>query len=862
VLKISTRVRGLATFAALAAVAGAVALWWPSGITQIGSRNFLPHGVCYLWNPQLLTLHVVSDSIIFLSYLAISGTLVWLVHRERRYIPFAWIFVCFGLFIVACGFTHMMDVVVLWKPYYWLAGDIKLLTAIASLTTAVALPCYIPAMRGVLEQARFSRQSERRFLAASERSNDGFYILEAVRDGVGNILDFRFVFANRCGAALLGTTRDALRGRVLSSLYGRDGGPGRFADYKLVVETGEPSTQEFPSQVEAIRGTWLHEQVVRLDDGVALTVSDITERKESELKLARAAVFTQSIIASSPFATIVTNLEGLIVSINPAAERMLWYAKDDLVDKETPLILLEAQQVASRAQALSEELRMPVEAGIGVLTAKPMQGLVEEAEWKFIRRDGSQFDAQLTVSALTDPDGIVVGLILIAYDITERKRTEDYISHLAHHDALTGLPTRTLFHDRLSVALARALRNRRKVALLMVDLDNFKRVNDLLGHHVGDELLVQVAKRLQGSVRAYDTVARMGGDEFVVLLDDLHHVSQAEAIAEKLVICLQAPVTLGAQTLTPAASIGLCVYPDNGEGADALLKNADAAMYHVKGDGRNGYQRFTDDMASASTRKRQLEAGLDQAMALNELELVYQPQISLKTGKVTGVEALLRWRSGKLGMVGPGDFIPLAEESGLIIPIGEWVLRTACREGRRLQIEMGRPLTIAVNISPRQFQQDGLPRAIRATLAECGLDADSLELEITENLLVSDSPKAMAILEKVRSLGVRVAIDDFGTGFSSMSYIMRFRVDRLKIDQSFVRDMTSDADSNAVTAAVIALASGLNITVVAEGVETAAHRDLLHSKGCDEAQGYFYSAPVGIDLIAEIIRTVEKAGDA
>jgi len=852
-----TRWKPLAFTSVVALLIGAVAIFWPGGITQWNSQDFLPHGACFLWNKQLLTLHVVSDSIIFVSYLAISASLALLVYREREHIPLGWLFMAFVLFILTCGFTHLMDVVVLWTPLYWLAGDIKLVTAAASITTAAALPFFLGDMGNLLESARQSRRSERRFLAASNSSQDAFYILESVRDAQNIICNFRFVFVNPNGARLMSARSGSLEGQMLFHRVPRTVALELLESYRQVVEHGEPLEQEFLVDTPEVQATWLHQKVVKLDDGIAITATDISARKEDELKLARLATFTQSIIASSPFATIVTDLEGIIRSMNPAAERMLWYEKGDLIGRASPLVLFEEQAVVARAAVLAEELREPVAANVAILMAKPLKGLIEESEWKFIRKDGSQFDAQLTVSAMTDVQGVISGLILTAYDITERKRTEDYISHLAHHDALTGLPTRTLFHDRLGVALARALRNRRKVALLMVDLDHFKKVNDLHGHYVGDELLVQVAKRLQSSVRGYDTVARMGGDEFVVLLDDLLHVEQAEVIAEKLIMALQAPVLLGTQTLVPSASIGICLYPDNGEHAEALLKNADAAMYQMKAEGRNGYQIFTDDMASASTRKRQLEAGLKQALALNELELVYQPQISLKSGRVTGIEALLRWRSGKLGLVGPNEFIPMAEESGMIVPIGEWVLRTACREGRALQVEMGRNFTIAVNISPRQFQQDTLPKMVRETLEESQLSPESLELEITENILVSDSPKAMTILERVRALGVRVAIDDFGTGFSSMSYIMRFRVDRLKIDQSFVRDMAVNEDSLAVTSAVIALAAGLHITVVAEGVESAIHRDLLSSKGCDEAQGYFYSAPVPIDRMPDLIRGLE-----
>jgi diguanylate cyclase (GGDEF)-like protein len=481
---------------------------------------------------------------------------------------------------------------------------------------------------------------------------------------------------------------------------------------------------------------------------------------------------------------------------------------------------------------------------MAVLHARPDRGMVEEAEWKFIRVDGSVVDVQLTVSPLTAVDGEFVGLIMVAYDITERKRNDEYISHVAHHDALTGLPTRTLFHDRIEVALTAASRTGKKVALLMIDLDGFKEVNDVMGHHVGDEMLIHVSRLLVDSVRASDTVARMGGDEFVILLDDVNSVHNAESIAAKILRSLQQPFRIGTHMLTASASLGICICPESGGTVESLLNNADTAMYRAKAEGKNGFQVFTNDMESESSRRRQLGVGLRHAVRLCELDLVYQPQVCMRTGNVTGVEALLRWTSSTMGLVMPTEFIPIAEESGLIVPIGEWVLRTACREGKKLQIETGMLLTIAVNISPRQFQQENLPLLIAGILQECDLSPSSLELEITENILVNDSAKAMRILKEVRALGVHVAIDDFGTGYSSMTYILRFPVDRIKIDQSFVRNMTLNPASNAVTNAVIALASGLHIKVVAEGVESAAHRDLLASKGCDEAQGYFYSEPI------------------
>jgi diguanylate cyclase (GGDEF)-like protein len=853
----STRFTRIA-LAAMGGLAAVVLFLWAGAVTQAGSTSFLPHGYCYLWNPHLVALHVVSDLLIFVSYMAISTTLVVMRFRFRKDIPLGWIFIAFGAFIVACGFTHLMDVIVLWVPLYWLAGDIKLVTALASVVTAAILPFLVPRLGKILAKARTSKLNEEYFLAASNSSSDSFYILESVRGAAGEIIDFRFLFANENGARLVSSTPAALAGQLLGNVFPFNRADGFFGRYTQVVNSGIPLTEEFPVEREGFNATWLRHQIVKIDDGIAITATNISARKHAEIELEKTLAFSRSLIDNSPFPIIALELDGTIREINPAAERMLEYTNGELAGKASPLILHDPDQVARRAIQLSHELGMLVSPDISVLTVNPSRGVIDRQEWTYIRKGGSHVIVELSVTALTDELQKVTGWLCVAYDITERKHTEEYISHLAHHDSLTGLPTRTLLNDRVELALKRAHRNSSKVALMMVDIDNFKRVNDSLGHSVGDNLLISVAQRLQHTIRETDTVARMGGDEFIVLIDDVRSEEEAEKIAEKLVAIMSAPITINGEQHPISASIGLCLYPEGGEDIDSLLKNADEAMYFAKAEGRNMYQVFSKDMASATAKRRTIENALDCALSRDEFEVVYQPQISFQSGMVTGVEALIRWNSKLLGNVTPAEFIPVAEQTGMIVPIGEWVLRTACRDARRLEERIGHALTIAVNLSPRQFQQDNLPEIVSDALAESGLAPKHLELEITENILVNDSRKAMRVLDRVRALGPRIAIDDFGTGFSSMSYILRFNVDRLKIDQSFIRNIMTEPNG-AITRAIISLAKGLKINVVAEGVETEEMSEILLREGCDEAQGYFYSRPVSFDEVEEVIHRINLA---
>ncbi|HEY1437704.1 MAG TPA: EAL domain-containing protein [Casimicrobiaceae bacterium] len=426
-----------------------------------------------------------------------------------------------------------------------------------------------------------------------------------------------------------------------------------------------------------------------------------------------------------------------------------------------------------------------------------------------------------------------------------RHRVEARLSHVAQYDAITGLPNRTLFHDRLSLAMARARRQKSALALIFLDLDGFKEINDTLGHKAGDRLLRAVGARLKHSLREGDTVARLGGDEFTVILEDLHDRDEATAVAHKVLGALSKPLSLEKQEFAVTASAGLTVYPEDTRNFETLLKNADTAMYYAKDKGKNNLQSYTPQMTTLKRERVTLENQLRRALENNELFLQYQPQVDLQSGSVVGVEALARWQHPELGVVSPGRFIPLAEKSGLIVPIGKWALATACAQGVAWQASTA-PLRIGVNVSARQFRGD-LFQTVAAVLASSGLDPQWLELELTESLLMEDPETARVTLLKLKGLGVTIAIDDFGSGYSSLSYLRHFPIDRLKIDQTFIRDLTTSPDDAAIARAIIALGHNMNLRVVAEGVETAEQLAFLRDNGCDVMQGFLYSEPVSAD---------------
>jgi diguanylate cyclase (GGDEF)-like protein len=472
-----------------------------------------------------------------------------------------------------------------------------------------------------------------------------------------------------------------------------------------------------------------------------------------------------------------------------------------------------------------------------------------------LRRDGFEIPIEDSVAPIHDRQGHATGAVVVFRDVSAARSMALQMSHSAQHDFLTGLPNRMLVNDRMNQAIAFAVRRAKKVAVLFLDLDGFKHINDSLGHATGDKLLQTVAKRLVACVRNSDTVSRQGGDEFVVLLAEIDHAEDAAITARRMLHDVAESHSIDNHDLHITASIGVSVYPDDGPDAETLIKNADTAMYQAKENGRQSYQFFKPAMNVRAVERQSIEESLRRALERQEFAVHYQPKINLKTGGITGAEALLRWTHPVRGAIPPGQFIPVAEDCGLILSIGKWVLREACRQTRAWADAGLPPTTIAVNISAMEFRSDDFLEGVFAILDETGLSAKSLELELTESVLMKRAESTESVLKKLRSGGVQLAVDDFGTGYSSLSYLRKFPIDSLKIDQSFIRQISATPNDTAIVAAVISMGRSLNLRVVAEGVETREEADFLKLHQCDEAQGYYFSRPVVAEQFAKLLQT-------
>lgn len=573
---------------------------------------------------------------------------------------------------------------------------------------------------------------------------------------------------------------------------------------------------------------------------VLASVIDISERLavQDALAVAGKDSLRRSILASMPCSVLVTDLAGRIVAANPATERLLGHSESDLLGR--PLTTVYA---ASHV--------------VGQDWTRGADG--EECELAYQRRDGSEVTVGEAITPVVDEDGRASGYLAVAFDITKRLEVRARVAYLADHDALTGLPNRSMLTQHLVESIATAERDGSKVALLLLDVDHFKRVNDSLGHHAGDRLLLRVAERLAEVGGEQDLVARLGGDEFVMVFSGITDLEEIRTRIKAIAAVLPTSVMVNNHEVLATVSVGCAVYPDHGETPSNLLKNADIAMYRAKAAGRNNVRWFQTEMLIDSNEKLVLSSSLRHALERDdELSVAYQPQVDLATGEVLGYEALARWSSPAVGQVPPDRFIPVAEDSGLIGELGGWILRQACLDAAALREVTGQELRMAVNVSPRQFARKGWLAEVQDALDAASLPASALELEITEGILMNDDHDALAVLHALKEIGTRIVVDDFGQGYSSLAYLTRFPVDKLKIDREFVRRLAAtDADA-AVIDAILAMAHALGMSVAAEGVETWDQVRYLRGKGCDQAQGFFYGEGAPFDEV--LARSTSSAG--
>ncbi|MDC4203907.1 MAG: EAL domain-containing protein [Candidatus Manganitrophus sp.] len=574
-----------------------------------------------------------------------------------------------------------------------------------------------------------------------------------------------------------------------------------------------------------------------LPEAVRRVLSDERTKKalaRSEGELKRSASLILSTLEATADGVLVVDQDGKMIRFNRKFATM-WRIPQRILDTKdnTKALKFVMTQLKDPERFLTK---------IKEVYANPLAESFDLLEFK----DGRVFE-QLSQPHLLD--GEPVGRVWSFRDVTDWKRAEERLIELAHFDQLTGLPNRTLFQDRLRQALPQASRNGKLVALLFLDLDRFKLVNDSLGHTVGDLLLKEAAGRLTRCVRKSDTVARLGGDEFIVILTNITSVHDAAKVAQKILDDFSRPFGLQGPELFVTPSIGITLYPFDGDDIDLLLKNADTAMYRAKQMGRNNYQFYSAEMNTATIAQLTLESSLRYALKREEFLIHYQPQVDLKTGRITSVEALLRWQHPSLGLVSPQEFIPIAEETGLIVPIGEWVLRTACAQAAAWQKANLPLMHMVVNLSIRQFKQPQLIETVERILGETGLSARHLGLELTESMLMENEERTVATLTQLNKLGIQISIDDFGTGYSSLRYLKCFPIHILKIDQSFVREIETNATDAAIVTSIIALARNLGLRVVAEGVESAAQLKFLRANGCDGMQGYYFSKPLSSEAL-------------
>ena len=613
------------------------------------------------------------------------------------------------------------------------------------------------------------------------------------------------------------------------------------------LEANEAFDVEYRIQRADGRVCWVLERGVGIRDEAGRLawiegyIQDISERMAANEMLREAVRRYSSLFEHATEGIFQSTPEGRYLNANPALAHIYGHAAPD--------------ELIAHLHDIPRQLYVLPERRAEFVQLMQEQGAVRNFESQVYRRDGRIIWISENARAVKNADGSVQFFEGTVVDITERKQHEAVLEHQASHDSLTGLPNRSLLRDRIEQAIANAKRDGHLVAVVFVDLDHFKLINDSLGHHVGDRLLLEVSDRLVACVRGHDSVARQGGDEFVIVLTELHEEDEILAIVSRLLEVISQPWLDEGQEYGLSCSIGISCYPQDGDDPDALLRCADAAMYKAKASGRSTYHFYTPELNLAISERLELENSLRHALERDEFRVYYQPRIEVASGRIIGAEALIRWDCPGKGIVPPDSFISIAEETGLIIPIGQWILQEACRQNSAWQ-QSGLPISVSVNLSPIQFRHAGLVESVANALQQANLNPAYLELELTESFVMHDAERINVAMQSLKALGVDIAVDDFGTGYSSLSYLKRFPVDRLKVDKSFVRDIDSDHDDAAFVRAIVTLGHALGLKVVAEGVETRAHLEFLRQHGCDELQGYYFSRPVPAAEMEAMLRSM------
>lgn len=665
-------------------------------------------------------------------------------------------------------------------------------------------------------------------------------LVDAVPDGIfAKDLNSKFLLANDAVARGMGTTPENLIGKDDFDFFPEEMAQNFFDDEQTIVRTGEGlvNREELAVNNETGNMRWFltTKLPVRNDKGETVALvgigRDITLRRRAERALRESEARFRSLIELSSDWYWEQDADLQFIDIEDPNNKSS-YTRDEVLGKT--LKELPGTALLSESWIEYDDL---------VAERNPFRDL----ELRRVAENGKTYFISLTGLPAFDENGKFRGYRGIGRDITDRKRSEQHIHFLATHDSLTSLPNRFMFSQILNLAIESAHRYHRKLAVFFIDLDRFKNINDILGHEAGDYLLCEMAARLKQCLRASDVVGRLGGDEFVILLPETENTEQIATVAQKILAASLNPIDINGQECCVTASIGICVYPDDGKDEQALMKNADIAMYRAKEEGKNNYQFYSPDIEARSLERLVLENNLRMALERNEFFLHYQAKRNLQTGEIAGVEALVRWQHPELGIISPAQFIPLAEETGLIVLIGRWVLKTACAQNVAWLKQGLPPLCMAVNLSVRQFFDEHLIQDVADALSESGMQPELLEMEITEGMVMQDAERAIRILTAIKALGVRLAIDDFGVGYSSLAQIKRFPIDTLKVDSSFIRDIPQNREDRAITEAIIAMGRTLSLTVIAEGVETKEQEAFLRDHNCDQSQGYYFSKPISSD---------------